>query len=297
MQKRIHHSLNRPFPLFLKNRKGRCYFIWLITFCIILANLTKPLGFINSPELHKSLLLDCYLFLFFFTYALLYIVLSYFCPEYYKSHTWTVRKELCTLSIYIPATALITYVYACTQVPDFQPGLPSFVQLQYYNLLISLVSIPAFVYFVDTRLNPITIDRRRSRREFRESHPNLSEQQTQKILQRLHHAMETDKLYLATECTLEYVSNRLNIPLHQLSYVINSQTAYNFNDFRNKYRVEEACRILRSGHNKKLKLESLRYDCGFQSKTTFYEAFKKFTGKTPTEYLEGLKKEGKEDVI
>jgi len=61
--------------------------------------------------------------------------------------------------------------------------------------------------------------------------------------------------------------------------------------------VEEACRILRSGHNKKLKLESLRYDCGFQSKTTFYEAFKKFTGKTPTEYLEGLKKEGKEDVI
>jgi len=59
--------------------------------------------------------------------------------------------------------------------------------------------------------------------------------------------------------------------------------------------VEEACRILSSGHNKKLKLESLRYDCGFQSKTTFYEAFKKFTGKTPTEYLEGLKKEEKEE--
>ena len=293
MQERIHHALNRSFPLFLKNRKGRCYFIWLITFCILLANLTKHLGFINSRELHKTLLLNCYVFLFFFPYALLYVILSYFRPEYYKPHTWTVRKELYALSIYIPATALITYVFASTQIPDFRPGLLSFIQLQYYNLLISMVSIPTFGYFVDTRLNPITIDRRRSRREFRESHPNLSEQQTQtqKILQRLHHAMETEKLYLTTECTLEYVSKRLNIPLHQLSYVINSQTAYNFNDFRNKYRVEEACRILRDGINKKLSLKLVMYDCGFHSKAAYYEAFKKFTGKTPTEYLEELKKE------
>jgi hypothetical protein len=147
MQDRIHHILNRPFPLFLNSRKGRCYFIWLIFFVIVIANMVKPHGFIYSREFHKSLLLDCYIFLFFFTYALQYLILSYFRPDYYNPDTWTVKKELGALMIFISLTALITYLFACCQIPEYEPSLPSFIKLQYLNLIMSLISIPPFAYF------------------------------------------------------------------------------------------------------------------------------------------------------
>jgi len=295
MQHQINHILNRPFPLFLNSRKGRCYFIWLIFFVIVVANMVQPLGFINSCEFHKSLLLKCYIFLFFFAYALQYLILSYFRPNYYNPETWSVKKELGALMIFIPVTALITYLYACCEIPEYKPGLQSFVQLQYYNMLMSLVSIPTFGYFVDTRLNPYTKDLRRKRKEYNEAHPNLSEQKAQHLLQKLHHVMETEQLYLSDKCNLDSVAKKLDISVHHLSYAINTYSDYNFNDFVNKYRVEHACLILQNGHNQKLKLEVVGMECGFGGKGSFYTAFRKFTGKRPSEYLEELKKEGKKE--
>ena len=85
----------------------------------------------------------------------------------------------------------------------------------------------------------------------------------------------------------------MNIPRHNISYVINHFTESNFNDFINKYRVEKVCIILKSGPNRKLKLEGIGSDCGFGSKVSFYTAFKKFTGKTPSEYQTDLKTQKK----
>jgi len=296
MQNRIHYILNRPFTLFLKNRKGQCYFIWLIFLVVLLANMTKLQVFSNSRELHKSLLMDCYIFLFFFVYVLLYLVFSYFRPNYYNPDIWTVRKELRALMISIPVTALITYLYACCQIPECKPGLQSFVKLQYYNMLMSLISVPTFGYFVDTRLNPYTIDQRRKRKDFKEAHPNMDEQKMLNILQNLHHVMKTEQLFLSNKCSLESVAKRLGTSVHHVSYAINTYSDYNFNDFVNKYRVERACLILQNGHNQKLKLEAIGYECGFGGKGSYYAAFRKFTGRTPSEYLAEVKKEEKEDL-
>jgi len=49
--------------------------------------------------------------------------------------------------------------------------------------------------------------------------------------------------------------------------------------------------MLNSAENKNLKIISLAYDCGFNSKSAFYLAFKNHTGITPTEYRNKLQKE------
>ena len=76
--------------------------------------------------------------------------------------------------------------------------------------------------------------------------------------------------------------NRLN-PARYLSQVINAHTGLNFYDFISQYRIEEAKKILSEPFTNKTVLEVL-YEVGFNSKSSFNTAFKKFTGVTPTHY-------------
>ncbi|MCA6447833.1 MAG: AraC family transcriptional regulator, partial [Chitinophagaceae bacterium] len=58
----------------------------------------------------------------------------------------------------------------------------------------------------------------------------------------------------------------------------------NFNDFINRYRVEEVKKQLQNPKNASLTIMSLAYDAGFNSKATFNRAFKKHTGENPSKY-------------
>ncbi|MEI6853027.1 MAG: helix-turn-helix domain-containing protein, partial [Bacteroidota bacterium] len=67
-----------------------------------------------------------------------------------------------------------------------------------------------------------------------------------------------------------------------LSQVINQQYECNFNDYINQLRVNEAVLILKNDLDKKKTIDMISDMAGFSSKTTFYAAFKKFTGITPS---------------
>ncbi|MBL0268466.1 MAG: AraC family transcriptional regulator [Chitinophagaceae bacterium] len=70
-----------------------------------------------------------------------------------------------------------------------------------------------------------------------------------------------------------------------LSMVINKGFSMNFNDWVNKYRLEEVKSLFEKGEHKKQTLLSIAFECGFNSKATFNRAFKKATGITPREWL------------
>ena len=65
----------------------------------------------------------------------------------------------------------------------------------------------------------------------------------------------------------------------------------NFYDFVNDYRVEEIKQKLADPAQNQYTLNALAFDCGFNSKSTFNELFKKNTGKTPKEYKHWAQKE------
>lgn len=96
--------------------------------------------------------------------------------------------------------------------------------------------------------------------------------------------MAEDKLYLEPELTLADVANRLKTNISIVSGVVNSGYNKNFNDFVNEYRVNAVKAMLKDPKSKHLSLLGIAFDCGFNSKSTFNRAFKKFTNVSPKDF-------------
>jgi YesN/AraC family two-component response regulator len=96
--------------------------------------------------------------------------------------------------------------------------------------------------------------------------------------------MNTHKPFVDPELTLTTLANQMNVSRNQMSELINSGTGNNFYDFINKFRVEEVKQIMVNPKYKDYTLLAIAFEAGFPSKSTFNSIFKKFTGKTPTEF-------------
>ncbi|MET0056777.1 MAG: helix-turn-helix domain-containing protein, partial [Candidatus Thiodiazotropha sp. 6PLUC10] len=103
------------------------------------------------------------------------------------------------------------------------------------------------------------------------------------LYQELQQHMDQERAYLDSKLTLPQLASQLSISANYLSQVINEQSGYNFFDFINRYRVEEAKRSLTS-HSDQGNVLSIALDSGFNSKSAFYTAFKRHTGQTPSQY-------------
>jgi AraC-like DNA-binding protein len=102
------------------------------------------------------------------------------------------------------------------------------------------------------------------------------------ISEKLENIMNDKSLYKNPNLNLQDLSKEINISSHLLSQFLNNNLGKNFTSFVNEFRINEACRIITSSD--KLTLESVGYDVGFNSKSTFFAAFKKHTGTTPLNY-------------
>jgi AraC-like DNA-binding protein len=86
--------------------------------------------------------------------------------------------------------------------------------------------------------------------------------------------------------TVTELAQALKIPLHHLSYVLNHYYKQRFTDFINNYRVNYIKKQLESDSWRSYTLEALAKESGFSSRSTFSVAFKKFTGLSPSQYLQ-----------
>jgi AraC-like DNA-binding protein len=98
--------------------------------------------------------------------------------------------------------------------------------------------------------------------------------------------MEEKQPYLDPDITISRLSELLNVKMEYLSEVLNSQLNQNFFDFINKYRVGEFKNQCISKVNSHLSIMGIAYNCGFNSKASFYRAFRKFEGISPSAYIE-----------
>lgn len=115
-------------------------------------------------------------------------------------------------------------------------------------------------------------------------HNNISEEEVTATHKKLLEVMVSQKPYLDNSLNLAKLAAQNYTTTHQLSQAINQKEGKNFNDFINSYRVEEAKTRLKSIDFQNFTIEAIGQECGFNSKSTFYAAFKKFAGTTPTEF-------------
>lgn len=106
--------------------------------------------------------------------------------------------------------------------------------------------------------------------------------EAKELQERIHQLMDDEKLYKNANLKLPDLAAKLHILPHRLSQLMNDNMGKNFTAFVNEYRIKHAQKLISSDTH--LKLESIGYECGFNSKSTFYAAFKKVTGVTPSAF-------------
>jgi AraC-like DNA-binding protein len=112
----------------------------------------------------------------------------------------------------------------------------------------------------------------------------LSTEQKQVLINKLEHLIRSEKLFVNCNLTVEDVASRLEARPKHVSQVINEHYQRNFYNFINYYRIVEAQQLLLSAEFEKYSIQGIAQMVGFVSKSTFNAAFKKQTGKTPSEF-------------
>ncbi len=104
------------------------------------------------------------------------------------------------------------------------------------------------------------------------------------LIQQVQSYMQSHKPYLDASVTIEDMANYLNTSSRNLSQAINETYNQNFTEFINRYRIEKAKSILQNNADPKITVLEVMYKVGFNSKSAFNTAFKKYTGTTPSSF-------------
>ena len=96
-------------------------------------------------------------------------------------------------------------------------------------------------------------------------------------------AIRVGQIYMDPDITLDKLAESLKILPRDLSSLINRHFGINFYEFINRYRIEEAKRMLTSEEYKATTITDIYLKVGFNSKSVFYTFFKKLEGMTPSQ--------------
>jgi len=108
--------------------------------------------------------------------------------------------------------------------------------------------------------------------------------EAESLIAKLKKLMSEEILYTNANLTLPQVAKKMSISTQRLSQLLNDNIATSFSNFVNEYRIVKAQGLLLQA--KKIKMDDIAEQCGFNSNSTFYTAFKKCTGTTPAKYRE-----------
>lgn len=109
---------------------------------------------------------------------------------------------------------------------------------------------------------------------------HLDEKEATLISEKIKVLLDIDKVFIDANISLDNLSKLLNEPTYKVSHVLNDFMKISFYDLINSKRIEEAKKLL---ENKTCNytVEGVGLEVGYKSRSTFYRAYKKYTGKTP----------------
>ena len=113
---------------------------------------------------------------------------------------------------------------------------------------------------------------------------NLEEATVQARYQAILQLMERDKPWLDPGFSLQDLSTRLATNQKYISQAINMFSETGFSGMMNRYRVNEARRLILEG-KPDTSLNDIALEAGFTNRVSFYRQFKDITGISPSEFL------------
>ncbi|MGO8692175.1 MAG: helix-turn-helix domain-containing protein [Rectinemataceae bacterium] len=109
-------------------------------------------------------------------------------------------------------------------------------------------------------------------------------------------AVRRGSLFRSSELTLPELAEILGYSRTELSRIINLGGGMSFYDFINKLRIEDVQERLKANGAERLSVLEAAFDSGFNTKSTFHVAFKKWTGLTPSLYRKQVSRLGQNEA-
>lgn len=123
------------------------------------------------------------------------------------------------------------------------------------------------------------------------NHSSLKQEEANRIVSSLNHAMHQQRLYLDSDLSIDSLSRQLNASRHHISQVLNERFQQTYADYVNDLRLAEAKSRLQNARYNHFTIAAIAMDSGFSSVSNFNELFKRKFGKTPSQCrTEGLGK-------
>lgn len=105
---------------------------------------------------------------------------------------------------------------------------------------------------------------------------------------RLQHAIEVEQVYLDPELNLQTLSRHLMVSPKQLSAYINKKYHQGFFTFVNSLRIHSFKQFCVDPQTAHYYIIEKDFDSGFNSKASFYRAFRKFESQNPSNWIKSI---------
>ena len=112
---------------------------------------------------------------------------------------------------------------------------------------------------------------------------SLTDEKSLELFRTLERIMREEKIYKDNFITKDKVAEILGTNRTYLSRIINEQSKLSFTHYVNRFRIEEAIRLL-SDPNNETPMKAISAELGFNSISTFYNLFQSSVGMTPSQY-------------
>lgn len=288
----------------------------------ILFNIGLPLGVIYGPLIYLSykkeigkVTYSIYYYLHFFPFFLLFCMYllnvmdldqtGYFSILYYRMYFISMALSLLVYSIITGLTqqdkqkpvdaskekliGWLNFITGCislflvfTLITMFNVGSNEFgfdPKLIVYGLIMTCVLLMLYYLLIESKKSAIVTLPERKDSTIKKHLPYMEQNE---FIIRVKQALEESELYLNANLTLEMLAEKLDIPKHHVSPLLNLYFGKNFYQLIAEYRIEYAKKRLEEDIT--ITIESLAYECGFHSKTSLNKYFKEFTGIVPSQY-------------
>ncbi|MFZ4929392.1 helix-turn-helix domain-containing protein [Chryseobacterium sp. Mn2064] len=262
-----------------------------MTYGIYFEDRASKVSFINA--MNQTFIMQFFYFLFEFLFQI-YFIASFLVIrksktvylENYTNPNISILQALYKITILyyvlhfiVLIRWLVTFIFGWGEIRTWIVTLDGFAFLFctcWY--LFTALNNPEFFRGVNSELKPITEIAPKQK-----MNPLIADEKKKEI-EFLKDFMAEKEPYLDSSLTIQDLAEQLKIPVKDLSTLINLYMDKHFFDFVNEYRIEKAMQILKDPSQKELTVLEILYQVGFNSKSSFNTSFKKYTGKTPTDF-------------
>lgn len=184
------------------------------------------------------------------------------------------KKWIITVNMLLIAVCIVLTAWAVSAIVT---GIYDY-QANFYLTIIYSVFVYMIAYRAVANAKDLFPD-------FNKKYGNVNEEKKSVLLPDLMTLFQEEKVFLNPDLKLADVATKLDTQPHVLTALINRELGKSFFELLNEYRVQEFIEKSKNPDFAHLSIMGIAQEVGYKSKSSFNTAFKKQTGKTPSEYL------------